>query len=102
MENNWLKGKIHPFTGEPLKIHRLSIPPSSMVSFVHHLPHHVGHRKENTDMRWGLLMAYRTPDPTAKPAKWNESAPIYWCKRAEASKTLSPAVQRVFEGDNPI
>ncbi|MFT5368907.1 MAG: hypothetical protein ACI8V2_003880 [Candidatus Latescibacterota bacterium] len=102
METNWLKGKTHPFTGEPLKILRLSIPPGSMVSFVHHLPHHVGHRKANTDMRWGLLMAYRSPDPTAEPAKWNESAPIYWCNRTEAAGTLSPTAQRLFEGDNPI
>ncbi|MBT3604582.1 MAG: hypothetical protein HN521_16110 [Candidatus Latescibacteria bacterium] len=102
METNWLKGKTHAFTGEPLKIRRLSIPPGSMVSFVHHLPHHVGHRKAGTDMRWGLLMAYRTPDPTAEPAKWNESAPIYWCERTEAAGNLSPTAQRLFEGDNPI
>lgn len=102
MENNWLKGKTHPFTGEPLKILRLSIPPGSMVSFVHHLPHHVGHRKAGTDTRWGLLMAYRSPDPTAEPAKWNESAPIHWCEHTEAAGKLSPTARRLFEGDNPI
>jgi hypothetical protein len=102
MEKNWLSGKTHPFTGEPLQILHLSLPPGSMVSFVHHLPHNVGHRKANTDMRWGLLMAFRTPDSTAEPAKWNESTPVHWCERTDAVNKFSPQVRRVFEGDNPI
>lgn len=73
-----------------------------MVSFVHHLPHHVGHRKANTDTRWGLLMAFRTPDSTAEPAKWNESAPIHWVEKTEATGKLAPTARSVFEGDNPI
>jgi len=102
MEAHWLKGKANPITGEPLKILRLSIPPGSMVSFGHHMPHHVGHRNSDAGMRWGLLMAFRSLDPTAEPAKWNESAPIYWAEKAEAEGTLSEAARRVFAGDNPI
>ena len=63
MKAGWLKGKIHAFTRKPLEIVHLSLPPGSMVSFVHHMPHYVGYRKPGTTTRWGLLMAYRTPDP---------------------------------------
>ena len=75
MQTNWIAGKIHAFTGEPLRIERLALPPGSMVSFVHHMPHHVGHRDLDAPTRWGLLMAYRTPDPKASPTKWNEGTP---------------------------
>ena len=71
MRSGWLKGKTHPITGEPLEIVHLSLPPGSMVSFVHHMPHYVGRRKPGSKMRWGLLMAFRTPDPEATPAKWS-------------------------------
>ena len=99
MQTNWIEGKIHAFTGEPLRIERLSLPPGSMVSFVHHMPHHVGHRDLDAPTRWGLLMAYRTPDPKASPAKWNEGTPAHWAERVEAVGGITPAMRRVFEGD---
>lgn len=102
METTWLKEKTHPVTGEPLQILRLSLPPGSMVSFVHHMPHHVGHRNPNAGTRWGLLMAFRTPDPTATPAKWTEGVPLHWVERVEAAGKLSPTARQLFEADNPI
>ena len=54
MKAGWLQGKIHAFTHEPLEIVHLSIPPGSMVSFVHHMPHYVGHRRPGAGVRWGL------------------------------------------------
>jgi hypothetical protein len=123
MEANWLAGKTHAFTGEPLRIKRLSIPPGSMVSFGHHMPHHVGHRNNDADVRSGLLMALRTPDPTADPAKvdsdwrrngerlstlgpassrWNESCPVHWAERMEAAGKLTPTARLLLEADNPI
>ena len=36
---SWLKDKLHPITGEPLKIQRLELPPGSMVVVLHHSPH---------------------------------------------------------------
>lgn len=119
MQANWLDGKIHAFTGEPLRIERLSIPPGSMVSFGHHMPHHVGHRNEDAGARWGLLMAFRTLDPTADPTdtgndwgqkhlselgpvspKWNESAPVHWAERMEAAGRLTPSARRLLEADH--
>lgn len=113
----WLDGKIHAFTGEPLRIKRLDIPPGSMVSFVHHMPHHVGHRRDGSGLRLGLLMAYRTPDPNSDPSevvtdwrshplgsdkmgptssKWNEAAPIHWAERMEAAGKLSDSARRLL------
>ena len=102
MKAIWIKEKTHPVTGEPLQILRLSTPPGSMVSFVHHMPHHVGHRNPDAGTRWGLLMAYRTPDPTAAPTKWSEGAPLHWVERVEAAGKLSPTARRLLEADNPI
>ena len=38
----WMRGRVHAFTGEPLRIEPLSLNPGSMVSFVHHMPHRRG------------------------------------------------------------
>ena len=98
-EAGWLKGKVHAFNSEPLRIEKLSLPPGSMVSFGHHMPHHVGHRDDTAETRWGLLMAYRTPDPTAAPARWNEGTPPHWAERMENAGALTPAMRQIFEGD---
>jgi len=97
----WLQGKRHAFTGEPLRIERLNLAPGSMVSFVHHMPHHVGHRDLDVPTRWGLLMAYRTRDRHEGPARWNEGTPAHWAERMLAAGGLTPVMQRVFEGDTP-
>ena len=97
----WLLGKTYPFTGEPLRIERLNLAPGSMVSFVHHMPHHVGHRHPEAPTRWGLLMAYRTRDHHEAPSRWNEGTPAHWGERMLAADKLTPMMQRVFEGDNP-
>lgn len=99
--NGWLQGKVHAFTGEPLRIRTLSLPPGSMVSFGHHMPHAVAHRDDDAPTRWGLLMAYRTPDESAEPTRWQEGAPVHWVERMEAAGTLRAQMRAVFEGDRP-
>jgi hypothetical protein len=101
-EAGWMRDKTHPFTGEPLRIEHLSLPPGSMVSFVHHMPHHVGHRDHHAPTRWGLLMAYRQRDPDEKPARWNEGTPAHWADRMQEAGRLTPTMRRVFEGDTPF
>jgi hypothetical protein len=88
MRTGWLQGKIHAFTGKPLEIVRLSIPPGSMVSFVHHLPHHVGFRK------------LEAPDRGAAPTRWSSGVPAHWAERNAAQ--ISEEARRVLAGDNPI
>ena len=102
MQANWLKGKTHAITGKPLEIVHLSLPPGSMVSFVHHMPHHVQHRPPRAPTRWGLLMAYRTPDPAAMPDKWTKGVPTHWIERTAAAGKLSDAERSVFKADNPL
>ena len=102
MEANWLPGKKHAFTGEPLQIVHLSLPPGTMVSFVHHMPHFVGYRQPHAPVRWGLLMAYRTPDPRAAPRKWSTGVPLHWAERLEAGDRISAAARRVYEADVPL
>lgn len=98
----WLQGKAHPISRKPLRIERLDLPPGSMVSFVHHMPHHVGHRDADAATRWGLLMAYRTRDPQAQPARWNEGTPSHWADRMAQAGELTPAMRRVFDADVPM
>jgi hypothetical protein len=102
MQKNWLPGKTHPITGMPLEIRHLSLPPGSMVSFVHHMPHYVSPRKIEASTRWGLLMAYRTPDPFASPAKWTSRVPAHWVERIEESGLLSSIARQVFEADKSL
>ena len=97
----WLRGKTHPVTGEPLLIERLSLPAGSMVSFVHHMPHQVGRRHPGAETRWTLLMAYRTPDPQATPARWTNAVPQHWVERQNEAGKLSSEARRVFAADNP-
>ena len=102
MRSGLMKGKTHPITGEPLEIVHLSLPPGSMVSFVHHMPHYVSRRKPGSKMRWGLLMAFRTPDPDAVPAKWANGVLPHWADRQEAEGKLSVGARPVFGADNPM
>ena len=95
----WLGDKVHAYTGEPLQIKRLDLPPGSMVSFVHHMPHHVAHRNADAPTRWGLLMAYRTRDPQEAPSQWNEGTPVHWAERELAAGRLTPEMMAVFVGD---
>ena len=101
MKAGWIVGKVHAATGRPLEIVHLSIPPGSMVSFVHHMPHYVGYRKPGFGVRWGLLMAYRTPDPRAKTARWSPGVPAEWAARACAGGKLRGRALDVLRSENP-
>ena len=100
MENGWLNGRIHPITGKPLEIAHLKLSPGTMVSFVHHMPHHVGFRMPEAPVRWGLLMANRTPDHGAIPARWSNGVPAHWAERNAGR--ISEEARRVLAGDNPV
>ena len=101
MRSGWLSGKVHAVTRAPLEIVHLDLPPGSMVSFVHHMPHFVGSVPEGAATRWGILIAYRTPDPNAQPRKWSEQVPPHWADRQVAAGALNPEAIRVFQADNP-
>ena len=67
MERGWLVGKVHPITGEPLRIVNHALPPGSLVCFPHHMPHSVTPILSGTT-RWGQLLTYRTIDEVRTPS----------------------------------
>ncbi len=69
LQENWLAGKTHPETGEPLEIQALSVPSGTVVAMWTHAAHAVNPRKPNSDTRWCVVYAYRNP---GKPsgARW--------------------------------
>ena len=42
----WVQGKVHPTSGEPLKIEQLECPPGSVIAMWTHAVHGVSARKE--------------------------------------------------------
>ena len=69
LRKGWLVGKIHPETGERLKIQPLSVPTGTVVLMWTHAAHAVSPRKQDSDTRWTVVYAYRNP---GKPsgARW--------------------------------
>jgi hypothetical protein len=41
MRDGWMKGKLHPITGQPLRCERLELPPGSLICCNTHGPHRV-------------------------------------------------------------
>ena len=60
-EEEWLRGKVHPVTREPLRITELELPPGSMVSCLAHAPHAVAPKSIGRDTRYCTLFASRPP-----------------------------------------
>jgi hypothetical protein len=53
LESEWLPGKVHPVTGMPLEITRVTCPAGTMVSIHTHTPHGVARRKDDgRGTRW--------------------------------------------------
>ena len=87
-----LAGRTHPLTGEPLRIRHLELPPGSMISFCPHMPHFVAPRKPGYGVRWGLLLAYREPDPKRRFPCISRGIPDLWVERH-----LSGETRRLFD-----
>lgn len=101
LREDWLEGKIHAWTGEPLSIRTIDLPAGSMVSFVHHMLHYVGPRKSGLGPRWGLLLAYRSasvPLEGEEGAVWMSGCPQHWVEREAGAGRLSPEAKRVLCG----
>ena len=67
--SGWMVGKIHPETGEPLRIEELTAPSGSVVLMWTHAAHAVTPRKEASDTRWTVVYAYRNPGEPSH-ARW--------------------------------
>ena len=72
-----------------------------MVSFVHHMFHHVGERHSGPwGVRWGLLLTYRNADTAYasqhESRKFLAGVPQHWAERELAAGELSAGAQRVL------
>ena len=94
MQAGWLKGKVHPVTGEPLRIKNLALPKGSLVCFPHHMPHSV--TPINRGTRWGQLLTYRTIDETRAVRSSDRSAFDDWVAHARAAGEISAVAATMF------
>jgi hypothetical protein len=69
LERDWLVGKVHPITGEPLRMERLEAPPGSVVLMWTHALHGVTPRRPDSPTRWTVVYAYRNPGRPSR-ARW--------------------------------
>jgi hypothetical protein len=69
LERNWLEGKRHPLTGEPLRIENLSAPPATVILMWTHALHGVTPRKPASPTRWTVVYGYRNPGQPSR-ARW--------------------------------
>ena len=89
-EREWLAGKDHPVTGEPLQITELELPPGSMVSCLTHAPHAVSPKASGSGTRYCTLFCYAAADPEgvqpASDARETWSLPAEFERLAVAGK----------------
>ena len=69
LRSNWMTGKVHQHTQQPLEIEELSAPEGSVVLMWTHALHGVNPRKEDSDTRWTVAYAYRNPGRESA-ARW--------------------------------
>lgn len=69
LERGWMKGKLHPLTGEPLCIQPLECPRGSVVLMWTHALHGVNGRAALAPTRWCVVTAYRNPGAPSH-ARW--------------------------------
>eukprot|EP01043_Picozoa_sp_COSAG02_P006900 COSAG02_NODE_201_length_29473_cov_135.510213_26_plen_393_part_00 len=61
LTEQWMRGKAHPITGEPLAIRRLECPRGSVVCMWTHAAHGVDPKPVGSERRWAMITAYRNP-----------------------------------------
>ena len=69
LERNWIDGKRHPLTGEPLSIEALRAAPATVTLMWTHALHSVTPRKPTSPMRWTVVYAYRNPGQPSR-SRW--------------------------------
>ena len=69
LQEQWISGKTHPVTGEPLQIHSLSMPPGTVIAMWTFAAHGVNPRQPGSDTRWCVVYAYRNPGLPSN-ARW--------------------------------
>jgi hypothetical protein len=73
LAETWLRGKLHPLTGEPLRMQTLSAPPGSVILMWTHALHGVVPRKPESGTRWTVVYAYRNPGSPSRARRITEA-----------------------------
>ncbi len=83
MEQHWLANRVHPVTGAPLKIERLSLPPGSIVCCLTHAAHGVDPKTADRKTRWCTLYCYKKPDDLTGLVQPPSAVPPVWAMKAQ-------------------
>ncbi len=83
MEQQWLANRVHPVTGAPLKIERLSLPPGSIVCCLTHAVHGVDPKTADRKTRWCTLYCYKKPDDLTGLVQPPSAVPPVWAMKAQ-------------------
>lgn len=89
MQQEWLAGRIHPVTSEPLQIEHLSIPPGTVVCCLSHAAHAVSPKALDRDTRWCSLFCYKKPSDLTGYAQPSHSIPPVWAMKAHRGELPS-------------
>ena len=90
MNAGWLKGKVHPITGEPLAIEHLELPPGSIVCCLSHAAHGVAAKTLDRETRWCSLHCYKKADDKSGHVQPPSAVPPLWALKAQRGEL--PAV----------
>ena len=82
IQQEWLAGRVHPVTSEPLQIEHLSIPPGTIVCCLSHAAHAVSPKALDRDTRWCSLFCYKKPSDVTGYAQPSHSIPPIWAMKA--------------------
>ena len=58
---HWLQDKTHPYSGQPLEIEVLEVPPRTAILMWTHAAHAVNARQPGSPTRWTVVYGYRNP-----------------------------------------
>ncbi len=83
MEQQWLANRVHPVTGAPLKIERLSLPPGSIVCCLTHAVHGVDPKTADRKTRLCTLYCYKKPDDLTGLVQPPSAVPPVWAMKAQ-------------------
>lgn len=94
MAREWLAGKMHPVTGEVLRIERLSLPAGSLVCCLSHAAHAVSPKARGRKTRWATLYCYKKADPKGLVLPAHAIPPV-WAAKAQRGE-LPPVLTELF------
>ena len=95
MEQGWLRGRVHPISGEPLRIERLELPPGSIVCCLSHAAHAVAHKSSEKKTRWCSLHCYKKADDHSGHAQPPSAVPPVWALKAQRGE-LPPLLTQLL------